>query len=104
MRVVKILNGHGCYADGRCAEVSTLEIPGMETARRNAHPTPAWIVRRMNLLFPSTDGAYDSATLGDGKIILRVPAGGFPGFTCALGEWNIWGATGRVLKPFKVKV
>lgn len=105
MRVLKVLGKEPIYADGRAADVSTLEIPGMDTAKNpSMHPTPAWICKRMNLLFPSSDGLHEVATLAADRILLRVPAGGFPRFTCALGEWSIWGATGRILRPFKVKV
>lgn len=105
MRVLRILDGPGVYADGRAADISILELPGMSTAsRREGHPYPAFIVRRLNLLFPSCDGAKESATLEADKITLRVPAGGFPSFTCALGEWNLWGATGRIMTPRKIKV
>ena len=105
MRVLRVLGPDPIHADGRAADVSIIEIPGMETAKDpSKHPTPGWICKRMNLLFPSSDGMHEVATLGTDRIHLRVPAGGFPRFTCALGEWQLWGATGRILRPFKVKV
>lgn len=105
MRILRILQGDACHQDGRAAEVSILEIPGMTTAKSpERHPCPKWIVERLNLLFPSTDGSKNSATLLHDSILLRVPAGGFPKMTCALGEWILWGATGRILRPHKIRI
>lgn len=102
MKVLRILGDDPIYAAGRAADVSVLELPGVQQAKVGvSFRNPSWIAKRVSLLFPSMDGAFESAMYDGAKITLRVPSSGYPADLQPLSEWGLWGATGRVLTPRK---
>lgn len=100
MRIEKILGDDGPYKLGVAADVSVSELPGVVEVGPGVKraPLPAWICKRVNLLFPFGDGSIETATYDGAKIVIRVPTAGYRQDACALGEWQRFGPTGmRVL-------
>lgn len=105
MRVLRLHDGPSPYCYGLAADISVLELPGVKRAALGLqYKLPTWVCERINLLLPFGDGRLNTATYDGAKITLQVPVGGYRKETNALSEWMSWGATGRILRPHRVKV
>ena len=105
MRVLRLHDGPSPYCNGLAADISVLELPGVKHAAPGLqYKLPTWICARINLLFPFGDGRLETATYDGAKIVLQVPVGGFRREANPMSEWMNWGATGRILRPHKIRV
>ena len=104
-RVLKIFGDEGEYRYGRAVDIAVLELPNVFKAADGCDYTePRWIVQRLNMMLNYGDGDKQCAEYVGTHIKLTVPAAGFTRHSVPLGEWQTFGASGRVLTPRKIRV
>lgn len=97
--------GRTAASSGYGADISVYGLPTALASRLKDSPDPlaAWIVERLNLIYPH-EGPLSTATYEDDfeRIRIRVPANGYKNF--ALSLFLEWGPiAGRALGPRKVR-
>ena len=104
-KIVKLLGDVPPYIYGRAADLGILTIPSVKSAGSDVfYVTPAWITKRINILFPFGDGEKTTADYDGNHIRIEVPPWGYSKHAMPLHSWNEWGNTGRVLGPRRVRL
>lgn len=90
---------------GRVATVSILGLPGIRrTTSGEVHKSAAWVVNRLNVLFPFWDGQKETASCDGYCIRLEVPFNGYGRDCLALREWPEWGPKKEKLRPRRIRM
>ena len=102
--LVRLL-GDGARAYGRIADLSVLGLPGVSRAKLgDKRKRPTWIVKRVNVLFPSCDWKKETATYDGAVIRIEVPFSGYRKDCCALRDWIEWGPKPKELTPRVIRM
>ncbi len=93
------------YRSGFACDIEVTDLPGVKiTSGGTGYKVPAWICKRLNLLFPFGDGDLETATYDGAKITLRCPMNGYGTRGPALSTWFEFGAPGKPLPPRKLDI